>query len=295
MFRVPVVSNNAAGVGYFRCDFRRVLQALVSLPIVFTSGLKAVTTCEFDDDIVLTEYFKDENNAFDSYGTSTILAGTYIAHNITKFDKDDGWLFYSNPVVQGSLLYVRVYANVTGATPDVYLHILGYKSTGQSVVASLVEQVVTTNHILYVYEVPETEVVRLVINLYQNYLVLAAAIIDPINLLVLPDCDRTRWLYFRNRMGGFSTVAFHDYTSNRRATKAGDYIGKAEVVETLYGYPITHTGETTTGNVYGDLITSPEVYKEDGTQVFVEMDEGLQAAEGEEVEIIIRYEVYQAI
>jgi hypothetical protein len=108
---------------------------------------------------------------------------------------------------------------------------------------------------------------------------------------VYKDCEKTRWLYYKNRLGGYQTVAFHDYTSKRASEKVGDYPTRTWIYDTLIGYPIT----AATAPAYGDLFTSPEVYDETGQRVYVVQNEGYQVAENESIEVTIKYEEDQAI
>lgn len=280
---VPVTASSTDYIANFYFDYRKTLQSLLSLNFTLTPGVEVTSVMDVNgsaDPVTITERFRDKDNAYKD-GSDDDTQVNWIAHNCTDFAGI--WQLYNNSVMVGAILHVRGYYEGISSATD-YQVILSKSTDGVSFTADTTLDIDTDNFYM-VFTVPDTNYIRLTLK------ALPATIVDTFDIPVLPVCDRRKTLYYKNRMGGFSTAVFQDYEEVRTAQKVEKWVTKTEVIQTLIAYPASFSELA----AYADIVTSAEVYNDAGTQVEVITKSAAQWAEWEEIEIEIKFEEYGAI
>lgn len=280
---VPVTASSTDYIANFYFDYRKTLQSLLSLNFTLTPGVEVTSVMDVNgsaDPVTITERFRDKDNAYKD-GSDDDTQVNWIAHNCTDFAGI--WQLYNNSVMVGAILHVRGYYEGISSATD-YQVILSKSTDGVSFTADTTLDIDTDNFYM-VFTVPDTNYIRLTLK------ALPATIVDTFDIPVLPVCDRRKTLYYKNRMGGFSTAVFQDYEEVRTAQKVEKWVTKTEVIQTLIAYPASFSELA----AYADIVTSAEVYNDAGTQVEVITKSAAQWVEWEEVEIELKFEECGAI
>ena len=271
--------------GTFSFDFRQALQSELATAFSLTAGEGNPGSLSHNYTIAYYETFQ-----MPDYSTTdklTAATTSTIAHRTTAYDTDN----VSGTELLTGAMYGKdkvVFHFMTDKTSDVRIRIVtnaGYTTT--TAITTIIRQ-----HAIITFDWPAQSDVLLTaapyfyLDVQWNGITGAwTSIKTPILFKLITGCHSTQ-LYYVNRLGGYESYKFTSYDDTQRTVKVDKYTAEAWQERTLEGqvYP------RGTFQTIRDVITSPEVYDEDGTLVEVLSDSLNYRSEEVSPFVTIRYD-----
>jgi len=271
--------------GSFQFDLSKVLQSQLSDIFTLESGEISTTNLSVEVLVEFYESYKKANYATVEWKPFGSPTATTIAHRTTLYTSDyvsgqlmlnDSKMFAFNRIVlhfmtdKTSDVRVKITTNLNYST---YVPITTF-TNGHC--AAAIAWPVSSDE----YMAPAKSVTLTVQHNDEGW----TDIKNPIFISRVRNCDTI--LYYENRLGGYGCYKFHEYTDEQQSDKIDKYTSETWKERTLEGHEYSNDAFTTVR----DIVTSANVFDQDGNQVRVLSDNMTYRAKQVAPRVKIRYD-----